>query len=369
VKKGFASAFTKFDAYQLRKYLGAGKDVSLIDVARLVHARGVDGSPLQQMIKGTLPAAETWETRVSAAGGDAEQKSEAYAGLIREGKMGYMALVRNLRNILKACDSEIIDMVCKQLVEPKRIRGSRIFPFTIYTAYVMLGGDQGEVGFGWGCRGVPEIEGNTSDIRKVLVALSDAVDLSMENCPELPGRTLVAVDSSGSMTAPAGGSAVVRMQNIGTLLGSVFYKRNPGSDMCLWADRADVFTINPRIPAVEIVKDLAGRCNRVGCGTNIGSIFEYARRAEEAYDRIIILSDMQSWWGSARTERNRYESALHVRPWLYCWDLSGGGTMQFPEGDDKVACLTGFSDKVLDMMAKLEGDRMAMIAEIEAITL
>ncbi len=91
---------------------------------------------------------------------------------------------------------------------------------------------------------------------------------------------------------------------------------------------------------------------------------------DKKYDRLIILSDMQTWmesyWGGSPVKAfNGYKAKYQANPHVYSWDLQGYGDMQFPQ--DKVYCLAGFSDKVFEIMKLLESDKQAMISKIEAV--
>ncbi|MDE2500993.1 MAG: TROVE domain-containing protein, partial [Alphaproteobacteria bacterium] len=99
IKKGLARALTKFDAYQLAKYDRDGA-VRIRDVLFLVHAKPKDASQekvWKQLVDGTLAAPDTWE--VSLSGG--KDKRQTFERLIADGKLGGLALLRNLRLMQK----------------------------------------------------------------------------------------------------------------------------------------------------------------------------------------------------------------------------------------------------------------------------
>ncbi|MCB1212110.1 MAG: hypothetical protein KDK97_22495, partial [Verrucomicrobiales bacterium] len=101
-------------------------------------------------------------------------------------------------------------------------------------------------------------------------------------------------------------------------------------------------------------------------GTDFHCIF---RTANRAYDRIIILSDMQGWIGHmAPTDTfNQWKSLYRSNPKVFSFDLQGYGTLQLPERN--VFCLAGFSDKTMDTLAHLDHDPAALIRQIEEIDL
>src|SRR6202041_125831 len=97
VKKGLAAAFPKFDEYQLAKY-DRGGPIKLRDVLFLSHAKPRDGAQAalwKKLIAGTLTTPDTWEVAISAGA----NKREAWERLLREQKLGALALLRNLRNM------------------------------------------------------------------------------------------------------------------------------------------------------------------------------------------------------------------------------------------------------------------------------
>lgn len=106
-KYGLAQAFQKFDAYHLAKYNRDGA-IKLRDVLFMTHPKPVKEGQAEVWAKlaaNTLEAPDTWEVALSAG---ADKKS-TFERLIREGNLGYLALLRNLRNMQEAgCDPELV---------------------------------------------------------------------------------------------------------------------------------------------------------------------------------------------------------------------------------------------------------------------
>ena len=78
---------------------------------------------------------------------------------------------------------------------------------------------------------------------------------------------------------------------------------------------------------------------------------------------------MQGWIGRYSPVKafNEYKKEFDCNPYIYSWDLQGYGTLQFPENN--IFCLSGFSDKVFDIMDLLESDKNALLNEINSIEL
>jgi hypothetical protein len=344
LKKGFAKAFDKFDGYQLSKYKGENKEVKLIDIVNIVHPVPTQRNKeaLELLIKGELKSTDTWESKLSAVGqqADYEQdlaqlKSDAWSELISTRKIGYFALLRNLRNIINQSPSSV-KAACEMLVDEKMIKSSRVLPFRFATAYEEIN----------------KID-SSKEVRDVLVAINGALEVSVQNVPKFDGETLLVMDVSGSMSG--------RPSEIASLFGSIVAKAN-SCDVMTFATNADYKSYNP----MDSVMTIRNSFRYSGGGTNFKSIFQ---KANKKYDRIIILSDMQGWVGytSPASEFKSYKSKFGANPYVYSWDLAGLGTLQFPENN--VFALAGFSDKVFDIMKMMELDKKALYNEINAIKL
>lgn len=354
-RKGFAKVLEGLNEYKLAKYRGEGKDVSMVDLVNLIHPKATRA--IGRLMRGDLKAADTWETKLSQGAQEvdedtgetigrksdeevAEVKSKAWKDLILEKKIGYFALLRNLRNILEQAP-DVVDEACELLTDKNLIKGSLVLPFRFTTAVEALEN--------------AEFDGT----RKVVKALNKAIDIACDNVPKFPGKTLVVLDCSGSMMG--------KPAEIGGLFSAILIKSND-CDFMSFSDDAHYHNINSDDSTLTIAKGMKFASG----GTNFHAIFE---KAKKAYDRIVILSDMQGWMtgglgqegGAPTSTFATYKKKYDVDPIVYSFDLQGYGTLQFPERN--VYCLTGFSEKVFDTMKMLETDKNALIEEIERIEL
>jgi len=144
IKKGFKSALEAADEYELAKYQAKNRDLSLVDIVNLVHPKPSEKmTPVfAKLMKGELKQFNTVEDKNTKAGQEvaakvksgeitAEQATEVlnaakednYAELIETRKIGYLALIRNLRNILKTgAKAEVINGACELLTDVKLIK-------------------------------------------------------------------------------------------------------------------------------------------------------------------------------------------------------------------------------------------------------
>jgi hypothetical protein len=61
----------------------------------MVHAKS---NSIDKLMKGTLESADTWEVEISREG----NKKEIWLRLMKENKLGALATVRNLLNMIKS---------------------------------------------------------------------------------------------------------------------------------------------------------------------------------------------------------------------------------------------------------------------------
>jgi 60 kDa SS-A/Ro ribonucleoprotein len=167
VKKGLAQAFVKFDEYQLAKYDKNSSAVTLRDVMFLCHAKPLDVAQealFKRVADGELKTPDTWETQLSA-GAD---KKETFSRLMAEKRLGALAFLRNLRNMVQSgvLESDIRDYAVTVDV-------NRVLPFR-YIAAAQV---------------VPEFE---DMLEKMMLR-------SLATLEKLPGKTVLLVDVSDSM--------------------------------------------------------------------------------------------------------------------------------------------------------------------------
>lgn len=342
IKKGFAKAFDKFSKYELAKYRGENNVFKLVDVVNLVHPVPVEknAEAINALVKGELKSFDTWESELTKAGQTATSeekkadfKKDVWVKLVREKKIGYFALLRNLRNIIEQAP-EVIAEALETLTHEAVIRKSLVLPFRFLTAFEEIAKlNDGKI------------------VRNVLVALNKAVDIAISNVPKFDGDTLVVLDVSGSMAG--------KPAQIGSLFASVLIKSND-ADFITFSDNAQYRNVNPMDSTITIANSIRFASG----GTNFKSIFQ---RANKKYDRVIILSDMQGWIGyeTPTREYNEWKNATGANPFVYSFDLNSYGTMQFPE--QNVLCIAGFSEKVFDVMKLMETDKKALLNTIKTV--
>ncbi len=255
VKKGLAAAFPKFDAYQLAKY-NRDEPVKLRDVLFLCHAKPKDeeqAAVWKQLVDGTLPAPDTWEVALSTG----KDKRETWERLIREKRLGALAVLRNLNNMQKA---GVDDWLVFQALDEMKVE--RVLPYRFVAA----------------ARFVPKWESR----------LEQAMFKSLEGRGKLPGRTVLLIDVSGSMNWAMGQkSDLVR---IDAANGLAILARELCESVAVYSFSNELVRIPDRRGFA--LRDAIAN-SQPHSGTLLGKAVEQLNDKEK-YDRLIVLTDEQS---------------------------------------------------------------------------
>jgi 60 kDa SS-A/Ro ribonucleoprotein len=255
VKKGLAAAFPKFDGHALAKY-NRDAPIKLRDVLFLSHAKPRDeaqGEVWKLLIAGELTAPDTREVALSS-GAD---KRETWERLLREQKLGALALLRNLRNMRDAGVDESLVLSVLGAMNTARVLPSRFLAAARYAPR-------------WG------------------EAIEKAMLKSIASQEKLLGKTIVLVDVSGSMTAPL--SQRSEMQRTDAAYGLAVLLREIG-------EKVAVFSFSDALVEVPArrgfaLRDAIANSQRHN-GTQLGYAVSELNR-NHGYDRLIVITDEQA---------------------------------------------------------------------------
>lgn len=262
VKKGLAKAFQRFDAYALAKY-DREREIRLRDVLFLVHAKPRDDAQAalwKQLVDGTLPTPDTWEVGLST-GGD---KKETFERLLRENNLGYLALLRNLRNMT---DAGVDDTLIKAALLARK-GAHRVLPFRYVAA----------------ARACPRLE-PTID-----AALSEAIS----DLPILAGRTIILVDVSGSMDAQLSAKSDMKRIDAAAALASMI-----NGDVRVFSFSEQLVECPPRRGMAGVDCILKSQPHS---GTRLADAVNTINN-RQPHDRLIVITDEQATDGAVPQPR------------------------------------------------------------------
>ncbi|MEV6621968.1 TROVE domain-containing protein [Amycolatopsis sp. NPDC051106] len=281
------------------------------DAADVLRAAGMTWESVAGWLQGPLDA-RVWEALIPS--------------------MGFMALLRNLRNFDEAgVSDEVAQRVAGRLADPAQVAKSRQLPMRFLSAY----------------RAAPSL--------RWAWALEQAIALSLANVPELPGRTLVLVDTSSSMNMGFSRDGTLMRWDAAAVFGLALGRRCADADVVSFSDRllggtrTKVFRLRRGGSLLSDVERWRSGGFFLGGGTNTAGAL---RKHFAKHDRVVILTDEQAGFGDVG-------QALPAHVPLYTWNLAGYRYGHAPSGTAHRHTFGGLSDQGFRMIPLLEGGRNA----------
>ena len=301
-KKGLAKAFNKFNEYAFSKWSRDGA-VKLRDVLFLCHAKPKDENQkalFDKIVKGTLTTPDTWEVALSS-GAD---KAETFTRLIREEKLGALALLRNLRGMTEAgVDKSVIKEGLSKLDV------NRVLPFRFISA----------------AKYAPQFEAD----------LEQSMYKALADTPRLRGKTVLLVDNSGSMHgAPVSQKSEIDRSEAACALAILL------REIC---DEVDVIAFSGRPHLVPSRHGFALR-DAIRTTERGGTYTENAKQYADTlgYDRLIIVTDEQSHQSLSAPLKGSTAYVINV------------ATYQSGVGYGPYTHIDGFSEGIVDYIQAVE---------------
>ncbi len=366
LQAGLQNAFNKFDEYQFAKY-NRDAEIKLRDALFLVHPKAKDDEQqliFNKIVEGNLQTPYTWETGLSMLGQNKFESEEAkkaaftqkWEELIDSGKVGYMALLRNLRNILEAeVSANHINRVCEIISSKEKVLKSKQLPFRFLAAYRELS---------------QVYSGHAS---KIMNALEIAVKATTGNIAGFDESTkiLIACDVSGSMQQPVSPKSKVLNYDIGLMLGMLLKSRCKNIVAGMFGDRWKIVNL-PDSGILSNVDAFYKREGEVGYSTNGHLVIKDLIDRKKVMDKIMLFTDCQLWNsnGDNTQLKDVWKKYKTVAPGakFYLFDLAGYGQVPLDITNEDVYLIAGWSDKVFDILSAIDNGSDAL-KEVKAIKL
>jgi hypothetical protein len=248
-------------------------------LTRLQKRKAILSSSLEEkraLLKSTNASAElkaaglTWENVGSSFGKDGLD-AQAWEALIPT--LGYMALIRNLRDFeKKGVSDKVLNQVASRLVHVEEIAKSRQLPFRFLSAYRAVSGQKAGQAPGSGRFDYP---------------LEKALQTSLMNIPSLDSDTLILVDRSGSMYWEVSKHTDMNFADTGALFGAALAVRAEKATLVEFGNSSQevAFTKNSSVlKLVNTFHDMGGTKTKLAVDKHFTN----------KYKRVIIITDEQS---------------------------------------------------------------------------
>ena len=324
VKKGLAAAFRNFNAYSLAKYDRDGQ-VKLRDLLRLTHpapATTEQSVVWKGVLDKTLESPDTWEVALSTG----KAPKATWERLIKEGKLGYLALLRNLRNMEQACVDETL---VRDAILARKGGADRVLPFRFLAA----------------AKASPRFE---PEVDQALLA-------TLSQAPKLFGKTVVIVDVSGSMYGSrVSAKSDMTRADAACALGAIM--REVCETPVIYATAGSDYTRKHKtqlVPArrglalASAIQDLCAPLG--GGGIFLKQVMDYIGEKETGVDRVVVITDEQDC--GIGSENSPEKAKILGRRSNYILNVASA---QNGIGYQKWTHINGFSESVVNYIVQSE---------------
>lgn len=308
--KALADVMHNFTEYQLAKW-NKDSDIKLRDIIRLAHPKPVEewqAKLWKSVLDGTIATPDTWETALSA-GAD---KNETFTRLLKDKKLGYMALLKNMRNM----EQSGVDRKLGREALLNGAKGSWALPFRFLSA----------------ARHAPSFAGD----------LSDAMLLSLEEFPKLRGTTYLLVDNSPSMYYEKI-TAKSELHRSDAACAMAVLVREVCEDVRVFG-YSDSCTEVGNVRGISLIERIQ---NTRSDGTMTGKAIEYAY-TKGIPDRVIVITDEQSADTVHRKAAKYGSYVVNVAPYQPAMDVSSSGWIR----------INGWSERLVEWIQAYESENV-----------
>ena len=239
-------------------------------------------------------------------------------------------------------DKEMVEIIANRLRDREAIRKARVFPYQLLTAF--------------------SAASNNAEIpREITEALQDAMEIAIENVPEIDGKVYVFPDVSGSMSSAVtgfrkGATSAVRCVDVAALVAASILRKNPTAEIIPFEQSIVKLNLNPRDSVMTNAQKLAAVG---GGGTNCSAPLVSLNGKRAKGDLVIYVSDNESWIDTNRTWNSGTET---MKQWnefksrnrdakLVCIDIQPNAHTQAQERAD-ILNVGGFSDQVFTLVSE-----------------
>lgn len=248
---------------------------------------------------------------------------------------------------------EVVGKIAEKLANTEAIRRSKVFPYQLYIAEKMA----------------------TTAPQPIKEALTAAMEESTKNIPYFDGKVYVAVDFSGSMTAPVTGAngkpSVVRCNEVASLFAACVVRNSNNAEVYRFDTNNYPVQLDPNDSVFVNTRKIAANGGGTDCSVTLADL----NKKNAIGDLVFILSDTESWSNSYDNggQRTRMAAewvkfkARNPKAKLVCVDLAANSTTQAPTTKD-VLNVGGWSDAAfvaIDAFIKgTEGSWVGMIENV-----
>lgn len=355
MRKVLKSRLESFNEYQISKALGESRQVSMSDAIKLLHPNPtksrVGKNFYQKVIEGDVKMGnDVKQVQSELAKANNKNSKTTKKDVVKSiDTSTVMAIVKNLVALYNngvLDDLTAVDSIVAKLSNKEEVRKSKLLPFRFYSAY----------------KEVMNTLHNSVAKARILEALVDALDSSIDNLPDINGYSAVLVDRSGSMRKPVSSMSDVTAEEVALVLGAICFKKGFADVFVFGTSCVQIDDVTRKSTVMDIIS--AMRRPYCGGGTNLDVALNVVERSKARYDNLIILSDGDCYsvsgksFSFTRGDYSCYKCDDNVNHLIktgkvrkvYLDNLLGNDFAIINTDDYRKNLITGFSERIVDMI-------------------
>ena len=407
MKDVIRTAHMKNPQFLIRSVLGKRYPENELVFQEVFQGEGVKFDATQASKRMKIDIPKTWETEISSK----RNKPEVWSKLISSNQLPYMAMMRNLRNLLKVgLDDHLHAKIIGRICNEKAVQNAKMFPFQYFSASSEIDAlkDKALVKIGEKLVEVDELPANIIEeemkeevkeeekeaakiekkpsekhtidslIEDYKDSIKKAIQIAVDkNLEKITGHTLIFSDVSGSMSCPISGGkkygSVRNCTEVALLLGLMIKSKCETSSFFIFSspgrDHQDCY-LEVKLNSNDILEDmktLRWEATKLGGGTDFPfkCIREHIDKKIKV-DNMVILSDMMISQGYSEIDTgeqstsdllNEYRNKVNSNLKIFSIDLRGYSkvlNLSDEFNEQNYVRIFGMSDGVLKFISNKE---------------
>lgn len=262
--------------------------------------------------------------------------------------MPYMALLRNLNTFERhgvLADKAVVKDIAARLSDKEAVEKSKQLPFRFWNAFKAYTGPQA-----------------------IRDGLSDALEASFANMPEMSGTICIANDTSGSMGSLVSDKGTATFAEVAGIFAAALFKK--AEDVMLLPFDTEVHAAKGRVSKRDTIMSIVEKISGHGGGTDIGAPIRHLLREKKKVDVFIGITDSEDWSGRGfLTEWEEYKAKINPKAKAFLVTIAPYRDGLSPKEMPDVYYTYGWSDNVLRFISMILAGGAGQVDHVKGIDL
>lgn len=177
--------------------------------------------------------------------------------------------------------------------------------------------------------------------------LERALQLSLQNVPQMPGKTLILIDTSGSMSDRFSKDGTLQRWDAAAMFGLSLAQRCDQATVVSFSDRGVVFPLAKGASLLALLNQFKQRYFFGGGTATLGAVQQYW---DNSFDRIVVLTDEMANFHQSHS----VFAPVPANKMPITFNLAGYAVGHAESGSAHRVTIGGLSDQAFKLLPVLE---------------